>query len=159
MQQWKEWQGRQLERVRQVKTRIRETRQLAGTGGGDRQCQRSHGHVEKVKLPMFSGRQEEFSEFKTQFRELCQGEGYTPILELAQMKLKLPREALAAIAGLRCPSEAWLRLEELYGNRELAIMSALKTLRDFKTSKSSSARTGDRACHGSPALQDGAGER
>ena len=85
---------------------------------------------------MFSGKQEEFSEFKTQFRELCQGERYTPVLELAQMKLKLPREALAAISGLRCPDEAWLRLEELYGNRELSIMSALKTLRDFKTTKS-----------------------
>ena len=136
IQQWKEWQGRQMERVRQVKARVREIRQLAVASGGDHQCQRSYGHVEKVKLPMFSGKQEEFSEFKTQFRELCQGERYTPVLELAQMKLKLPREALAAISGLRCPDEAWLRLEELYGNRELSIMSALKTLRDFKTTKS-----------------------
>ena len=134
MQQWRDWQGRQLEKIRQIKTRVRETRQLSATSGSDHQCPR-YGHVEKVKLPTFSGKQEEFSEFKSQFRELCQGERYTPILELAQMKLKLPREALAAISGLRCPSEAWLRLEELYGNRELSIMSALKTLRDFKTTK------------------------
>ena len=97
--------------------------------------QRSSGHVEKVKLPAFNGRQEDFSEFRNQFRELCRGERYTPVLELAQLKLKLPREAMAAIAGLQCPEEAWKRLEELYGNRELSILSALKNLRDFKPAK------------------------
>ena len=128
-------EGARHERVGQIKTRLREVRRPGRDSGGEHQCQRSYGHVEKVKLPTFSGKQEEFAEFKTQFRELCQGERYTPVLELAQMKMKLPREALAAITGLRCPDEAWLRLEELYGNRELSIMAALKTLRDFKSSK------------------------
>ena len=96
---------------------------------------RSSGHVEKVKLPTFSGKQEEFSEFRSQFRELCRGERYTPILEMAQLRLKIPKEALAAISGLQCPEEAWKRLEELYGNRELSILAALKTLREFKPVK------------------------
>ena len=102
---------------------------------GGRPCGHSFGHVEKVKLPVFSGWQEDFSEFKAQFRELCKGEGYTPILELAQMKLKLPREALASIAGIRCPELAWTHLEEVYGNRELLILAALKSLREFKPVK------------------------
>ena len=92
----------------------------------------------KVKLPTFSGRQDEFSEFRNHFRELCRGERYTPVLEMAQLRFKLPNEALAAIAGLQCPEKAWKRLEEQYGNRELSILSALKNLREFKSSKSAS---------------------
>ena len=92
--------------------------------------------MEKVKLPTFSGRQEDFAEFKNQFRELCKGEQYTPVLEMAQLKQKLPKEALAAIGGLQCPEVSWKRLEEVYGNREISIMSAIKNLRDFRSSKS-----------------------
>ena len=36
-------------------------------------------------------------------------EGYTPVLEMAQLKLKLPKEALAALTGLREPGMAWHR--------------------------------------------------
>ena len=92
--------------------------------------------MEKVSLPTFSGRQEDFSEFQSQFKELCRGEGYTPVLEMAQLKLKLPKEALTALTGLRDPGKAWDRLEEMYGNREIAIMSALKSLREFRPVKS-----------------------
>ena len=76
-----------------------------------------------------------FTEFRSQFRELCRGERYTPVLEMAQLRTKLPKEALALLVGLQCPEEAWKRLEELYGNRELAILSALKRLREFKATK------------------------
>ena len=88
-----------------------------------------------MKLPSFSGRQEDFSQFKSQFRELCKGEGYTPILEMVQLRLKLPREALSAITGIQCPEQAWTRLEEIYGNREMSILSTMKCLRDFRTTK------------------------
>ena len=54
---------------------------------------------------------------------------------MAQLKTKLPREALTAIAGLQDPETAWSQLEELYGNRELSILSALKRIREFKSSK------------------------
>ena len=140
MDKWREWYDRQTDRLRRTRDRYWETPASTRTSNvNDRhgQCSRSSGHVEKVKLPLFSGRQEEFSEFRSQFRELCRRERYTPVLEMAQLKLKLPKEALATIAGLRCPEEAWLRLEELYGNRELSILSALRSLREFKSAKSS----------------------
>ena len=38
--------------------------------------------------------------------------------------------------GVQCPEEAWKRLEELYGNQELSILSALKNLREFRPTKS-----------------------
>ena len=138
MNQWKEWQAKQLDRVRQIQVKSWSLRQHRDDGRRGDSCGRSAGHVEKVKLPTFSGRHEEFSEFRAQFRELCKGERYTPVLEMAQLRLKLPREALTAITGLQEPEEAWKRLEELYGNRELQIMSAIKTLRDFRTAKSAS---------------------
>ena len=129
---WKEWLFRQTERMRTIKSLSWDAAQReADKPRGEP----TRGHVEKVKLPTFSGRQEEFSEFKSQFRELCKGERYTPILEMAQLRLKLPREALAAVTGLQCPEEAWLRLEEVYGNRELSILTALKNLREFKPAK------------------------
>ena len=36
---------------------------------------------------------------------------------------------------MQCPEEAWSRLGELYGNRELSILTAVGKLRDFKPSK------------------------
>ena len=35
---------------------------------------RGSGHLERVRLPQFSGRSEDYQEFKMQFRELCGGE-------------------------------------------------------------------------------------
>ena len=138
MSKWNEWIGRQREKIAKIRDRVWELDRLRDRGGSDGSCRHSRGHLEKVKLPMFSGKQEEFLEFRNQFRELCRGEQYTPILEMAQLKMKLPREALTMIAGIQCPDAAWTKLEELYGNRELSIMSALKNLRDFKSSKQAS---------------------
>ena len=138
IEKWRDWHARQVEKIRQAKSLSWDASRSETTSLREdrpRSCHRSAGHVEKVKLPTFTGRQEDFSEFRNQFRELCAGERYTPVLELAQLKTKLPREALYAISGLQCPEEAWKRLEELYGNRELSILSAIKNLREFKTTK------------------------
>ena len=138
MERWKEWRERQSTRIQEIKTIVWTSQSATSTGpstGHSGPCHRTSGHVEKVRLPQFSGKQEEFAEFRGQFRELCRGEGYTAILEMAQLKTKLPREALTAIAGLQDPDVAWTRLEELYGNRELSVLSALKRIREFKSSK------------------------
>ena len=136
MDRWREWKERQRARIRLSKEKSWELQQARPTHTDATVPRKSTSHVEKVKLPTFSGRQEDFAEFRCQFRELCAGEGYTAILELAQLKMKLPRDALSTIAGLRCPELAWKRLEEMYGNRELSILSALKNIREFKPSKS-----------------------
>ena len=109
MEKWREWYNRETERLRQAKSLSWDSRPRdAATPREDhyKTCRRSAGHVEKVKLPTFSGRQEDFSEFKSQFRELCAGERYTPILEMAQLKIKLPREALNAISGIAVPGRS-----------------------------------------------------
>ena len=44
------------------------------------------GFLEKVPLPSFSGVLGEYPDFKGQFRELAQSDGYTNVIELAQLK-------------------------------------------------------------------------
>ena len=99
-------------------------------------CQRRGGFLEQVKLPTFSGSVEDFGEFRTQFQELCRGENFTGVIELAQLRQKLPRDAVAMLRGLSTPDEAWARLEETYGNVDLQALEALKRLRTFKVCKS-----------------------
>ena len=99
-------------------------------------CQRRGGFLERVKLPTFSGSVEDFGEFKTQFQELCRGESFTGVVELAQLRQKLPKDAIAMLRGLTTPDEAWARLDETYGNVDLQALEALKRLRTLKVGKS-----------------------
>ena len=62
-------------------------------------CQRGGGFLERVKLPQFSGSIEDYGEFKCQFQELCRGEQYTGVIELAQLRQKLPKDAVALLGG------------------------------------------------------------
>ena len=73
-------------------------------------CSRGSRHLEKVKLPHFSGKTEDYYEFKLQFQQLCRGERYTAIIELTQMKQKLPKDAVATIARSNVT-----RMQHLYG--------------------------------------------
>ena len=98
-------------------------------------CQRGGGFLERVKLPQFSGSVEDYGEFKCQFQELCRGENYTRVIELAQLRQKLPKDAVALLVGLVSPDAAWARLDETYGNVDLQVFAALKRLRAFKPSK------------------------
>ena len=94
------------------------------------------GHLERVKLPHFSGKVEEYMDFKMQFKELCGGKRYPAVIELTQLQQKLPKEAVVSLVGLTRPDEAWIRLDEIYENREQAILSAIRHLRGFKSGKS-----------------------
>ena len=101
-------------------------------------CQRRGGYLERVKLPSFSGSVEDFGEFRAQFQELCHGENYTDVIELAQLRQKLPKEAVSLLVGITTAAVAWSRLEETYGNKEMQIFAALKRLRNLKLSKTAS---------------------
>ena len=88
-----------------------------------------------MRLPHFSGSVEDYGEFKGQFQELCRGESYTSVIELAQLRQKLPKDAVALLVGLVSPETAWARLDETYGNEDLQVFAAIKRLRAFKPSK------------------------
>ena len=101
-------------------------------------CHRSGGFLERVKLPTFSGNQEDYGEFKIQFQEMCRGESYSEVIEMAQLRQKLPREAVAILVGLTTTAAAWARLDERYKNREMSVIAELKRLKGFKSSKAAS---------------------
>ena len=134
---WRQW----FQEVARKMTTIRSRLARSGTvpslpvSTTSHACQRRGGFLERVKLPTFSGSVEDFGEFKTQFQELCQGEGFTGVIELAQLRQKLPKDAVAMLRGLTTPDEAWARLDETYGNVDLQVLEALKRLRTLKVGK------------------------
>ena len=138
---WRQW----FQEVASKMTAIRSRLARRGTVSSEpastpaHSCQRRGGFLERVKLPTFSGSVEDFGEFKTQFQELCQGEGFTGVIELAQLRQKLPKDAIAMLRGLTTPDEAWARLEETYGNVDLQVLEALKRLRSLKVAKATGA--------------------
>ena len=73
--------------------------------------------VEKTPFPTFNGSQEGWAEFKRVFQEMISPSGCAKALELAQLAVKLPPASKAR--------EAWERLDELYGDKELAVLSTM----------------------------------
>ena len=67
---------------------------------------------------------------------MCRGESYSDVIELAQLRHKLLKEALVILVGLASTTAAWARLDEIYGNRKMSVIMALKRLKGFKPTKS-----------------------
>ena len=135
---WTRWQREIQERLAGVRGKLwRRSSEVRPASGGLHHsgCGRAAGHVEKVRLLVFSGQVEEWTDFRSEFQQLCNGEKYSPVVELAQLRHKIPKEAVVAITGLSSPAVAWARLEEMYGDRELMIVSALQRLRRFRMTK------------------------
>ena len=78
--------------------------------------------LEKISLPMFTGNTQDWSEFRRLFVTLTSAEDYEDCFLVAQLKSRLPTEALELIRGMDAPQEIWDRLCERYGNREHAIL-------------------------------------
>ena len=88
------------------------------------QPRRGISRLERISLPRFSGRLEEYADFKRVFQELTQSEAYPDCFMLTQMRERLPKEAVALLAGVTCVATAWKQLDRRFGNREQAIMQA-----------------------------------
>ena len=135
--EWGRWFGQVMAKVGSVRGSLARPAEVpvAAPTGEPVRCLRGGGFLERVKLPQFSGSIEDYGEFKCQFQELCRGEQYTGVIELAQLRQKLPKDAVALLVGLVTPDAAWARLDESYGNVDLQVFAALKRLRAFRPSK------------------------
>jgi uncharacterized membrane protein len=89
-------------------------------------------HVEKVSLPTFSGKAEEFHEFRRVFTELAEHEDYSDPLYLSQLRGRLSGDAKLVIVGITAVEEAWEELGRRYGSREQAILVARQRLLDTR---------------------------
>ena len=92
-------------------------------------------NLERISLPHFSGHPEDWAEFKRIFDELTKAEEYSLALLLAQLRTRLPKEALQLIAGVQEVKEAWKRLAGRYGDKKLAIITVKKKLRAMNPTK------------------------
>lgn len=90
--------------------------------------------LEKVKLPSFSGTLEDYTEFKFQFHELCNLEHVPEVMQLAQLRTKIPATVMAMLVGIKDLNKAWKTPDDQFGDTHLAIISAISWLQAFKPS-------------------------
>ena len=88
-------------------------------------CERQEGLVERTPFHSFGGSQEGWAELRRVFQELIKASGHGKALELAS---QLPEEGNQQIKRVTEPKEAWRRLDERYGNKDLAMLSTMYRL-------------------------------
>ena len=101
---------------------------------------RNHGparsHLQRVALPYFSGKVEEWPEFRRYFLELTENEHFPPAIMMAQLREHLiTKESKALIAGKTDPTEAWMALNKRYGDKDLALVNVKYKLASLDTSR------------------------
>ena len=85
--------------------------------------QHSAAHLERVKLPTFDGKAENWAEFKRRFQELIKAVNCSPVLEMTFLVDHLAAEAARYVLGVTNPTKAWALLDKRYGDRRLAILT------------------------------------
>ena len=96
----------------------------------------TRSNLQRVKLPVFTGRAEDWPEFRRLFQELTEGEGLRPAVLLAQLRDSLNCEqAKSLIVGKTVVAEAWNVLDRRYGDRELAVINAKYQLLHLDTTQ------------------------
>ena len=96
----------------------------------------SRSHLQRVSLPTFSGKAEEWPEIQRYFLELTAEERFSPAVMMAQLREHLStKEAKALIAGKTDPADAWAALNSRYGDKDLALVNITYKLVNLDTSK------------------------
>ena len=101
---------------------------------------KAHGparsHLQRVPLPYFSGKVEEWPEFRRYFNELTKDEHFPPGIMMAQIREHLQtKEAKALIAGKTNPKGAWTALNKRYGDKELVLVNVRHKVASLDTSR------------------------
>ena len=101
---------------------------------------KAHGptrsHLQRVPLPYFSGKAEEWPEFRRYFCELTADEHFPPGIIMAQIREHLlTKDAKALIAERTDPTEAWTTLDKRYGDKELALVNVRCKLANLDTGR------------------------
>ena len=108
----------------------------AHQGGAPRSQGGSRSHLQRLSLPTFSGKAEDWPEFQRYFLELTAEERFSPAVLMAQLREHLStKEAKALIAGKTDPIEAWAALNIRYGDKDLALVNVTYKLVHLDTSK------------------------
>ena len=86
-------------------------------------------YLEKLKPPTFSGRVEDWPEFRAVWNELL---GDVPeSIQVQHVRNHLPAADAKKVSGVKTMEEVWQRLERVYGDRELNILTVKSNLENF----------------------------
>ena len=80
-------------------------------------------HLERIRLPNFSGKPEDWAEFRREFLDLVESDQLPASIHISHLKKSLPREAKLLIDGITDSKEAWSHLNKQYGDKTLAIIN------------------------------------
>ena len=81
----------------------------------------SYLRVGEIRLPVFSGKIEDFPDFRFGFQELRKHYNFPPSHMLALLKDRVPPEIKIDMDGFRNLDEAWAALEERFGDIGLLV--------------------------------------
>ena len=84
--------------------------------------------LERTKLPIFSGKVEEWPDFAKQWKELTKDEGFPDVIALSKLRDCIPMEGKELLVGVESLTEAWERLARRFGDRKIGILTVQKRL-------------------------------
>ena len=82
-----------------------------------------------MKPPTFSGKIEEWPEFKSVWKELLSG--YPDNIQTQHFKTHIPALDAKRVVGVKTMAEMWRRLDKVYGDVELNILTVKNNLENF----------------------------
>ena len=86
-------------------------------------------YMELLKSPTFSGKVDDFPEFRSFWRELVLS--YPENVQVKHVRANIPVADQRRIAGIRTMAEIWKHLEKVYGDTKLNILTVKQNLEGF----------------------------
>ena len=91
-------------------------------------------YIERIKPPVFSGRVEDWPQFRSVWKDLLSN--LPDSIQVQHLKSSLPEVDQRRVTGVNTMLEIWTRLERVYGDTDLNIITVKSNLENF-TPKSS----------------------
>ena len=85
--------------------------------------------LEKLKVPTFSGRVEDWPEFRSVWKDLL--DTYPDSIQVQHIKTHIPAGDARRVAGVKSMAEIWKRLEKIYGDTQLNILTVKNNLENL----------------------------
>ena len=127
----------QLARVRVILAKIRRARSTSSLSNQSSVSSSSTAannqnfrpYMEKLKPPVFSGQVEDWPEFRSVWRDMLSN--HPESIQVQYIKSNIPTNDARRIAGVKTMEEVWKRLEKVYGDTQLNIVTVKTNLENL----------------------------
>ena len=131
------WQEARMSRVEEVESKLRKMRgssvrsnqNSVSSGSSEGSSQSYKAFMKKLDPPTFSGKVEDWPEFRSVWKELLAG--HPDSVQVQYLRKSIPANDARRIAGVKTMGEAWKRLEDVHGNLQLNIITVKTNLETF----------------------------